>query len=1479
MYKIFTLAVAVALLPVSKQYYSSENSTHNTHTRQVYIFPYKNTITTNPFEPEKKLAEPWSQNWMATAQENIRKSEYNFTWEEKLNAYCTPNRKNNLRFFYDDKGFTVEPGRTKIPIGEIDKTTLPGEIKYRIIPGWKVKFNLDKKQVGTGKWQIVNNKAGYVTDNITVQYINNDEGMRQNFVVHSPISNDDELKINFSIKTKLKIYLHDNQLQFFHKKTNVLNYEQLKVWDANGKPLDASIKKHTKNKFCILVNTKNVAYPITIDPLSATPNNTLDDANLANAFFGISVASAGDVNGDGYSDVIVGANGYDDGANTDEGRAFVYHGSASGLSASPNSTPDDANQANTNFGQSVSSAGDVNGDGYSDVIIGAPFFNDGANTDEGRAFVYHGSAGGLSASANSTPDDANDGGAYFGYSVACAGDVNGDGYSDVIIGGPQLNAAGSLEEGGAWVYHGSATGIPTTAARFLSGFNPDAYQDGEWFGNSVACAGDVNGDGFSDVIVGGFRYTNNGIISTGLALVYHGSASGIPTNPNSMYVGSQASAFFGWAVACAGDVNGDGYSDVVIAAYQYDDGANTNEGRAFVYHGSAAGLSASPSSTLDDANQANAWFGSSVACAGDINGDGYSDVIIGAQTYDDGANADEGRAFVYNGSASGLSASPNSTPDDANQAAARFGCSVASAGDVNGDGYSDVIIGAWSYDEGATLSEGRAFVYHGSATGLPSTPNNTQDDANQAGANFGYSVATAGDVNADGYSDVIIGAFLYNDGANTDEGRAFVYHGSATGLSASPNNTQDDANQAGANFGVSVSSAGDVNGDGYSDVIIGANGYDDGANTAEGRAYVYHGSATGLAASPNSLPDDANQANAFLGISVADAGDLNGDGYSDVIIGASGYDDGANTDEGRAYIYHGSASGLAASPISTPDDANQASAAFGFSVAGARDVNGDGYGDVIIGAYQYDDGANANEGRSYVYHGSPSGIAASPNNIQDDANQAGACFGVAVSSAGDVNGDGYSDVIIGVYLYDDGVNTDEGRAYIYHGSATGLSAIPNNTQDDSNQAYANFGISVSTAGDVNGDGYSDVIIGAAQYDDGANTNEGRAYIYYGSSTGLAATPSSTIDDANQASTLLANSASSAGDVNGDGYSDIIVGANGYDDGANADEGRAFVYNGNEFISNKRNNLRLYNTNLSTPINSSNFIIGNFGAGLFAKSFLGRNRGKLVWQTRLSQNAYSGNPITNSVSFTAQQASYSNLGIAGTELKNVIDKLNGAGKYTKLRARVKYSPALAITGQVYGPWRYVSSIIDGNNLGALPLELISFRATWIQKGKNAKIDFTTDKETGICCFDIEKSIDGFNFTTIGSIAANNTAAVQQYSFVDNHANDKTQFYRLKIKGETAKIEYSNIQQLKHNTTAEILVFPNPTTDILHLQLNGPYSKMNVQIINTAGQTVKLIRDLPVSNQTLSIPVKQLATGQYWLHLESGNEKQVLQFVKQ
>ncbi|MEW5988264.1 MAG: integrin alpha [Chloroflexota bacterium] len=908
----------------------------------------------------------------------------------------------------------------------------------------------------------------------------------------------------------------------------------------------------------------------------AVPDWTAE-SDQTSAYLGVSVATAGDVNGDGYDDVIVGAVSYDNGQQ-DEGRALVYHGSAAGLSATANWTAE-SDQAYAYFGRSAAAAGDVNGDGYDDVIVGAYGYDNGQSL-EGRAYVYYGSATGLSLTANWTAE-GDQASAYFGYSVAAAGDVNGDSYDDVIVGAYEYTN-GQTYEGRAYVYYGSATGLSLTA-----NWTAESDQAYAYFGFSVATAGDVNGDGYDDVIVGADAY-DNGQSDEGRAFVYHGSPTGLSLTANWTAESDQAGANFGRSVSTAGDVNGDSYDDVIVAAYYYDNG-ETDEGRAFVYHGAAAGLSLTANWTAEsDQNYAN--FGRSVSTAEDVNTDGYGDVIVGAYWYDND-QIDEGRAYVYYGSTPGLSSSPNWTAES-DQASAYFGRSVGTAGDVNGDGYADVIVGATYYDNGQS-DEGGAFVYHGSDTGLrlfvddnaygitydgwlgvaddqasgggyraasaagqqlnhrtplpdPFVPTWTAESNQSSGfadfcTCFGQSVATAGDVNGDGYDDVIVGAYHYDNG-QVDEGRAFVYHGLATGLGLTANWTAG-SDLSSAEFGYSVGTAGDVNGDGYDDVIVGAPYYRNGQGTV-GRAYVYHGSASGLSASPN-WTAESDQAFSYFSRSVATAGDINADGYDDIIVGAYSYSNGQSY-EGRAYVYYGSAAGLNASPNWTAES-DQASAYFGYSVATVGDVNGDGFADIIAGAYQYTNGQTW-EGRAYVYHGSAAGLSLTAD-WTAESNRANAYFGISVGTAGDVNGDGYNDAIVGASDYSNG-HSFEGRAFVYHGSVTGLSLTANWTAE-SNQEWAFFGTSVSAAGDVNSDGHDDVIVGAC--------GSSQAFVFHGSPGGLSTTPNWTAEGDNYL-TGFGISVGMAGDINGDAYADVIVGEPSYTNGQ-TNEGRALAYDG------------------------------------------------------------------------------------------------------------------------------------------------------------------------------------------------------------------------------------------------------------------------------------------------------------------------------
>jgi hypothetical protein len=359
----------------------------------------------------------------------------------------------------------------------------------------------------------------------------------------------------------------------------------------------------------------------------------------------------------------------------------------------------------------------------------------------------------------------------------------------------------------------------------------ESDQDSAYFGYSVAGAGDVNGDGFSDVIIGAYGYDGEAI-DGGAAFIFLGSPSGLGTSPAWTAESDQASSNFGISVACAGDVNGDGFSDVIVGAYLYDS-PEISEGRAFAYYGSPTGPAEEPS-WVSEGDQIGALYGHSVSTAGDVNGDGYSDVLVGATSYDNGED-NEGGAFVYHGSPNGLSSQPDWTAET-NQVFAHMGFRVSTAGDVNGDGFSDVILGAPEYDDGE-VDEGRAYVFGGSSGGLSSSPMWTVE-SNQSGGWMGFPVASAGDVNGDGFSDVVVGAINYDHG-QSDEGRVHLYYGSPTGpLSTAAWIAEGD--QDIGEFGFSLAAAGDVNGDGFVDLISGAPGYDSG-QWNEGKCFFYFG--------------------------------------------------------------------------------------------------------------------------------------------------------------------------------------------------------------------------------------------------------------------------------------------------------------------------------------------------------------------------------------------------------------------------------------------------------------------------------------------------------------------------------------------------------------------------------------------------------------------------------------------------------------
>lgn len=1095
-----------------------------------------------------------------------------------------------------------------------------------------------------------------------IEYINDANGMRQNFIVKQRPRGDGPLTVRLACTGTLEaVRESERDVVFvepgdgFGTRRPVAGYTGLTVWDAAGAACDASVEVDG-NRILLVVDDTEARYPVTIDPLALWMDWRYE-SDQAEAAFGVSVSSAGDVNGDGFSDVIVGADTYDDGEE-DEGAAFLFYGSTAGLGPYPDWMAD-GDQVGANFGAGVSGAGDVNGDGYADIVVGAPNY-DGGEGSTGAAFVYLGGPSGPSAAADwFALGDAT--GAAFGGSVSNGGDVNGDGYSDILVGAPSSESSA----GAVFLFHGSSDGPSATAAWTGRSGVPNAQ-----YGTSVASAGDVNGDGYSDVIVGAPRLTSVAS-SEGRAFVYYGGASGLSAEAGWEVSGSIANAWFGSSVSSAGDVNGDGYSDVVVGAMRYNDG-EAEEGAAFVYHGSVTGLSTT-AAWMVESNSEGASYGSGVAAAGDLNGDGFADIIVAAFSYDN-SEENTGAVFAYLGSDSGLSITEQCMIRGGGDLGPIAGC-VAGAGDINGDGYSDIVVGCERYSNGQA-SEGAALAFCGDGTRPAETPA-WERPGRQPDARFGNCVSSAGDVNGDGYADVVVGAHRYGG-----RGAVFLYYGGPDGLSTVAD-WQAQGSLAESSFGHSVSCAGDVNGDGYADIVVGAHNHADDEHN-EGAVYLYYGSPTG----PSAMPDwqvESNLPDACLGYCVSGAGDVNGDGYGDIVAGAFRYSNGQTT-EGAAYVYHGGPDG----PSTAADwmvESNSTGICFGMSVSGAGDVNGDGYGDIIVGAYRYSNGQTA-EGAAFVYQGSANGLSTTADWMVE-SDQEDAYLGVSVSGAGDVNGDGYNDVIVGATGHD-GVLTDQGLVSLYYGSPSGLHSDADWSQTIEHEGFF-YGGSVSGAGDLDGDGYGDIVVGARAAGHTAS-EEGAVFVYFGGNQRVEG-PQALF--AGQGEAWFGHSVSGAGDIDGDGFADIVIGAPLYND-EYTDEGIAFAYYGGGG-SGMRANTRQYQNDLATPLapNGRSGHEQQAGLGLYATSFLGRQKGKLVYEYMTQGQPFSGALLQFSVEKSGEQISFTDLGTTGADLRELVTGLSSGSVY-KWRARVMYDPVTAITGQVYGPWRFMPNdlVADG-----------------------------------------------------------------------------------------------------------------------------------------------------------------------------------------
>jgi hypothetical protein len=457
-----------------------------------------------------------------------------------------------------------------------------------------------------------------------------------------------------------------------------------------------------------------------------------------------------------------------------------------------------------------------------------------------------------------------------------------------------------------------------------------------------------------------------------------------------------------------------------------------------------------------------------------------------------------------------------------------LGYSVSNAGDINGDGIGDIVIGSPFSDPNDQSNSGKTYVVFGKTDGFDPTldvsnlngTNGFVINGAKEGDQSGYSVSNIGDINGDGVDDLAIGALFAQD----NSGAAYVIFGSKD-----PNyfnnpielsNLQPTqgftikGNQSGDNVGWAVSSAGDFNGDGVKDLLIGATHPNDDGLANKGEAYIIFGKKDGDFASTVDILAIISDKPNNLGYSVSDAGDINGDGIDDLIIGAP-YADPNGNNSGSSYVVYGrskdnpftdyliNVSNLNGTNgfVINGQDGDQS----GFSVSKAGDINGDGIGDLIIGARDGNPNNKESAGKSYVVFGNKNGFGSSINLSELNGSNGFTINGISaldnsgwsVSALGDINGDGIDDIIVGA----NNANDHSGQGYVIYGTKNGFGATFELSSLDGQNGFIidgaalndNLGHSVSGAGDVNGDGVKDLLISAPF----ANSGAGRAYVLFG----------------------------------------------------------------------------------------------------------------------------------------------------------------------------------------------------------------------------------------------------------------------------------------------------------------------------------------------------------------------------------------------
>src|SRR3989339_897652 len=832
----------------------------------------------------------------------------------------------------------------------------------------------------------------------------------------------------------------------------------------------------------------------------------------ASSNFGIEF-TVGDLNVDGKDDLVIGAYGYD--ASDDEGRVYIFYNDGTGVYVDTAATADEiiTGENLSFFGYSLAT-GDLDADGDTDLVVGGYKYG----IFDGRVYIFYNNGTGVYVDTAATADEiitGEDSADRFGFFLT-VDDLNMDGKDDLIAGAYLYDITSN--EGRVYVYYndGYYTATSTLADVIITGEGTDSS-----FGFSFS-TGDLNSDGKTDLVVGAQGYNS----SQGRVYIFYSQNGQV--NLNKSIVGESTSDYFGNAMT-SGDFDADGDIDLAVGAYEY----NTGQGRVYIFYNDYDyGDHASTADEIITGETSNS-FGNSLV-AGDLNADGKTDLAVGANW--------STQCSVYIFYNDGNYTSLASTADEiiTGEASSQFGTSM-SVGDLNSDGKEDLVVGAVMYNS----FQGRIYIFYNDGTGIYTYGATTSNvTITGSGANFGESLVI-GDMNSDDKTDLVVGATFYG----STNGRAYIFYNDGSYAASAASADEIITGEASSQFGTSMS-VGDLNSDGKTDLIVGAKSF----SSFTGRTYIFYndGQYPLNATSADIMITGENNGDYFGIAMIVD--DFTSDGKDDLLVGAYQY----NNDTGKIYFYETRDNySWELQPQLTNDfrilnhggaelkiTGEGGGAHFGYASA-IGDLNADGKNDLVISAYSlskvyifYNDGSYANDAAS-----------ADKIIIGDGDN-----FGYHLA-IGDLNSDGNDDLVVGDYYYD---MSGQCKVYIFYNDGAYVNDAASADKIITGDSWSFFG-SYILISDLDADGDNDLAVNAWGY----SSSRGRVYIFYndGSYPATANSADEIITGENVGNKFGRILVS--GDLDADGDDDLIAGAYEYDLGANTNEGRIYIFYNDE----------------------------------------------------------------------------------------------------------------------------------------------------------------------------------------------------------------------------------------------------------------------------------------------------------------------------